>query len=233
MALIVFAVVIGLQAVGVVLMAALLIVPAAAARLWTDRLGSMVVAAGAIGGASGVLGTLLSLQALRLPTGPLVVLSSTAIFTVSLLVAPRRGLLPRALRFVALRRRVGRENVLRSMYEMAEEAGGRMDRPADAAAIAARRGQPGRAAAAQLAARTGTEWTLTPAGLVAAHAVVRNHRLWEMFLMYEGQLGVDHIDRDADTIEHWLAPEIVNELERFLRLHGLEPTLRPVPEAGT
>ena len=236
MALIVFAVVIGLQAVGVVLMAALLIVPAAAARLWTDRLGRMVVLAGAIGGASGVLGTLLSLQALRLPTGPLVVLSCTAIFVVSLFVSPKRGILPRALRFVALRRRVGRENVLRSMYEIVEE-GGRLDRPCDAAAIAARRGQPGRVSAAHLArlqreglvVRTGTDWTFTPAGLEAAHGVVRNHRLWEMFLMYEGQLGVDHIDRDADTIEHWLAPEVVNELERFLRMHGLEPKLLPVP----
>ena len=80
MALIVLAVVIGLQAVGVVLMAAMLIIPAAAARLWTDRLGRMVALAGAIGAASGALGTVLSLQALRLPTGPLIVLASAGVF---------------------------------------------------------------------------------------------------------------------------------------------------------
>jgi manganese/zinc/iron transport system permease protein len=80
-----------------------------------------------------------------------------------------------------------------------------------------------------LVTRTGTDWAFTPAGLAAAHGVVRNHRLWEMFLMYEGQLGVDHIDRDADAIEHWLKPEVVNELEHFLRLHGLEPKLLPIP----
>jgi manganese/zinc/iron transport system permease protein len=78
-----------------------------------------------------------------------------------------------------------------------------------------------------LVERVDGNYRLTEAGLEAAYEVVRNYRLWEMFLMYEGQLGVDHVDRDADTIEHYLAPEVVNELEHFLSLHGLEPKLRP------
>ena len=123
MTLIVLAVVVGLQAVGVVLMAAMLIIPAAAARLWTDRLGRMVALAGAVGAASGVLGTLLSLQSLRMPTGPLIVLSATTVFLGSFLFAPRRGLLPRLHRYLALRRRVARENVLRALYELAERMG--------------------------------------------------------------------------------------------------------------
>jgi Mn-dependent DtxR family transcriptional regulator len=48
-----------------------------------------------------------------------------------------------------------------------------------------------------------------------------------MFLMHEGQLGADHVDRDADAIEHHLTRDTVAELERLLRVHGREPELPP------
>ncbi len=84
-------VVVGLPAVGVVLTAALLIIPASAARFWTDRLSTMMMIACAIGGVSGMVGTLISAQVSGLPTGPLIVLTSTAIFIASWLFAPHRG----------------------------------------------------------------------------------------------------------------------------------------------
>jgi manganese/zinc/iron transport system permease protein len=90
--LLVVAVVVGLQAVGVVLMSAMLVAPAVAARQWTDRLGVMTLLAGLFGAAAGVVGAVLSAEASRLPTGPTIVLCATAIVLVSLLVAPRRGL---------------------------------------------------------------------------------------------------------------------------------------------
>jgi manganese/zinc/iron transport system permease protein len=89
--LLVLAVLIGLQTVGVVLMASLLVAPAAAARQWTQRLGSMVVLAGVFGAVSGVGGALLSAQAEHLPTGPLVVLIASGLMILSLLLAPARG----------------------------------------------------------------------------------------------------------------------------------------------
>src|SRR5262249_31286318 len=76
MFLIAVAVVIGLPAVGVILMAALLILPAAAARFWTDRLGVMLVLAAGFGAAAGIAGVLLSAGALRLPAGPSIVLAA-------------------------------------------------------------------------------------------------------------------------------------------------------------
>lgn len=96
MFLIVVAVVVGIQAVGVVLMAALLITPAVAARYWTERLGVMVALAGLFGALSGLIGTIVSMAANNLPTGPLSVLAATAIFVVSVAFAPRRGLFARA-----------------------------------------------------------------------------------------------------------------------------------------
>lgn len=94
----VFAVVIGLKAVGVVLMTALLIAPAVAARQWSDRLGPVVVLAGLFGTLAGVAGTLtshlLSYQfpkAGSVPTGPTIVLCATALVLVSLVFGTARG----------------------------------------------------------------------------------------------------------------------------------------------
>lgn len=94
----VIAVVAGIQAVGVVLVAALLVTPAAAARCWTDSLALMVLLAGLFGSLSGAVGTLFSTMVPNLPTGPVTVLAATVIFAGSALLAPRRGLLARRLR---------------------------------------------------------------------------------------------------------------------------------------
>ncbi len=92
----VVAVVIGLKAVGVVLMTALLVAPAAAARQWTDRLGRVVLLAGALGAISGVAGTvashLLSTPRATVPTGPTIVLCATLLVVASLLFGTARGL---------------------------------------------------------------------------------------------------------------------------------------------
>ena len=86
-------VVVGLPAVGVVLTAALLIIPAVAARSWTDRLSRMLMIAAVFGGMSGAAGTLISAQFSGLPTGPVIVLTAAALFLVSWLFAPHRGIL--------------------------------------------------------------------------------------------------------------------------------------------
>jgi manganese/zinc/iron transport system permease protein len=91
--LIVVAVIIGIQAVGVVLMAAMLIVPAAAARQWTDSLGAMVVISGLFGALSGVSGALISATGANLPTGPLIVLCATTLLVLSLFLGRSQGFL--------------------------------------------------------------------------------------------------------------------------------------------
>ena len=104
--LLVVAIVIGLQTVGVVLMAAMVIAPAAAARQWTDRLGGVAGLAALFGASAGVSGAVLSSETERLPTGPTIVLCATALVLISLLGAPRRGLLWRELRARRDRRRL-------------------------------------------------------------------------------------------------------------------------------
>lgn len=95
--LVTVAVVVGIQAVGVVLVAALLITPAVSARYWTDRLGIMTVLSGLFGALSGAAGTWISAGTEQLPTGPLSVLAATTVFVCSVLFGPRRGLLAKLL----------------------------------------------------------------------------------------------------------------------------------------
>ena len=85
--------VLGMQSVGLVLVVALLIIPPAAARFWTDDIRRMALLAGVMGGLSGALGVAASSLAPRIATGPTIVLFATAMFVVSLLAGRRRGLL--------------------------------------------------------------------------------------------------------------------------------------------
>ncbi|MBX7247209.1 MAG: metal ABC transporter permease [Candidatus Sumerlaeaceae bacterium] len=118
---VVLAVVLGLQTVGVVLMSALIVAPAAAARQWTDRLGTMVLLSGLIGAVSGTTGAVISSAADRLPTGPMVVLMASLIVAVSLLMAPRRGLVWAWLRHRANNQRLCLETVLEDLCELAQQ----------------------------------------------------------------------------------------------------------------
>ncbi|MFD2117728.1 metal ABC transporter permease [Paenibacillus yanchengensis] len=97
--LVVIAVVAGIQAVGVVLVAALLITPAVAARYWTNQLSIMVILSSVIGAASGGLGTLISASVPNMPTGPVTVLAAAFIFLISILFGSSKGLLFRKLQY--------------------------------------------------------------------------------------------------------------------------------------
>lgn len=90
--LLVVAVMIGLQTVGVVLMAAMIIGPGTAARQWTDNLRTMLWLSGLFGGIAGVVGAVISVQASRLPTGPMIILALTVVVAISLFFAPKHGL---------------------------------------------------------------------------------------------------------------------------------------------
>ena len=90
--LLVIAIVLGLQAVGAVLMSAMLVAPAVAARQWTDKLNMMVLLAACFGALAGVSGTIISSSASRIPTGPTIVLCATVIVGFSIAFAPNRGL---------------------------------------------------------------------------------------------------------------------------------------------
>lgn len=118
---IVLAIVLGLQTVGVVLMSAMLLAPAAAARQWTNSLGVMVVLAAIFGAFSGVFGTAISASQNNLSTGPVIVLVAACFVVVSFIFSPERGLLFREIRFRKSRRELHLKKTLTFMYRIARD----------------------------------------------------------------------------------------------------------------
>ena len=170
--LIVVAIVTGLQTVGVVLMSALLVAPAAAARQWSDRLGVVTALAALFGALSGVTGAALSSSVPRLSTGPTIVLVVSAIVLVSLFLAPARGLLWAHLRHLRLHREVRTSTVLVALYNLA----GHHSSPhhphsaeaLDAVGVHAAANTLGQLEQRGLVERSGDDWRLTTAGVTAA-----------------------------------------------------------------
>ena len=168
--LLVVAIVIGLQTVGVVLMSAMVVAPAAAARQWTDRLAAMMGLAGVFAAVAGVSGALVSSSAERMPTGPTIVLCLTAVVVLSLAFAPRRGLAWRAVRRrrSAARIRVGA--VLDDLHAFAQQHDTIEHAHSAAALRVLRPGAGVDASLAELERRGWAErvdgdlWTLTEAG---------------------------------------------------------------------
>jgi manganese/zinc/iron transport system permease protein len=117
---IVLAIVLGLQTVGVVLMSAMLLAPAAAARQWTNSLGIMVLLAAVFGATSGVVGTAISASQNNLSTGPVIVLVAAAFVAFSFIFSPSRGLLFRQIRFIKNRKDLQLHKTLAFMFDIAK-----------------------------------------------------------------------------------------------------------------
>lgn len=234
--LLVVVVVVGLETVGVVLMVATLITPAAAARQWTDRLGMMLLLAGAVGGASGAVGAVISATFAKLPTGPVIVLLSSAVLLVSLLFAPRRGLIHSMWRDRQVASRIRRENLLKDLYSFGEHRQALGDWVSWAHLMGARGQTAGELSrlARQLARagqieREESGLKLTSKGLADAESVVRRHRLWEVYLTRRLELPSDHVHRDAEVMEHALTDQDVAELEELLGRPTVDPHGSPIP----
>lgn len=114
--LIVIAIIIGLQTVGVILMSAMLVAPGVAARQWTDNLLLMVILAAVFGGISGIFGTIISSLITNMPTGPSIVVIISFIVMISITFAPNRGLLWKKIKEKRRNRRI-KENELELISE--------------------------------------------------------------------------------------------------------------------
>jgi len=232
------AVVIALQAVGVVLVSAMLITPAASAYLLTDRLSRMVWLSAIFGLLAGALGSFLSFLGPNLPTGPFMVLGATAVFVLAFLFGPRHGIVIRGIRRRSRASRVQRENTLKSIYHVLEGRDFKGDgvslrelaeRRRETVEEAARQSRELRRHALATLHEEGNLIFLTPDGWQLACAIVRNHRLWELYLTNAAQIAADHVHEDAEKIEHVLGDEVVREIERRLANATRDPHGRPIP----
>ncbi len=237
MALVVTVSIVGLQAVGLILVIALLVIPAAAARFWTERMRLMTVIAAALGAVGSFVGAAASALWPDLPSGATIVLVSAGFFGVSLVFGRQRGLLVRWMRRRTINRSVDRQHLLRDLFEELEERG-LTDRvepaiePVPLDRLRSRRvwreprfhrtlGRLSRSG--HLLVDSGSV-RLTATGFDEARGLVHQHRLWELYLIHHADVASSRVDDDADHVEHLLEPGIVAELERLLDARS--------PEAG-
>jgi manganese/zinc/iron transport system permease protein len=191
--------------------------------------------AGAIGAISGWFGSAFSALMPRLPAGAVIVLMAAMIFLISMCFGTARGVLLRWRSHHRLKRKIGRQHILRAMYEVLEKQSGRPEGDL-----------PGNQGVLRLDVLAKRSWNergfhrlvsqarredhvevlsdgsirLTESGFGEAARITRNHRLWETYLITHADVAPQHVDRDADQVEHVLGPELVAKLERRLAADG-------------
>lgn len=232
----VLAVVTGIQAVGVVLMAAMLITPAAAARFWTNDVFKMTLIAAIMGGISGLSGAYVSYVAPAMPTGPWIVMIISAIALVSFFIAPKRGIFSRSLQQRKLQHQIMDENLLKELFHLGEKDKDPY-KGRTVVEIVEERYFPKKPLIGSLRRlkRQGFLkehsglWSYTEAGKMKGQRVVKLHRLWELYLSKYMKIAPDHVHEDAETIEHIITPELEETLERMLEYPEFDPHEEKIP----
>ena len=231
----VLAITIGIQTVGVVLMAALLITPSAAARVWTNSLPAMLALAASFAGVAAVMGTYISSVLPKMPTGPWVVLVLAFFGFSSLLFAPKRGWFSKQRRAKANQRKTIRENVLKLLFQQEEQRGlPTVLSVEEIQGIRAMRLDRLTSTLKELKNRLliidhGGSYGLTELGRGEGRRVVRLHRLWELYLTERLGMAADHIHPQAETMEHVITPEIEELLVKELGNPEVDPHQSPIP----
>ena len=243
--LLAFSVITSLQVVGVILVSALLIIPAATASIITHNMKALLLWSALLGVLSGIGGSFLSFLSNQLPTGPLIVLTSSILFALTLFLHPQNGLLFKWFISRGREKKTSLENTLKAVYQELEKDNFSYD-SIPVRNLAKRRRinmpQANREARNLVQKQFGFLMTkenqilpkedlfsLTPEGWSEACRIVRNHRLWELYLTNEVQYAPDHVHEDAEKIEHILGDETVRKIERILSNPRMDPHGKLIP----
>jgi len=241
MSLVVGIAITGMQAVGLILVIALLIIPAAAARFWTHRLSRQVLISAGIGMAGCFGGGMASALLPNLPAGAVIILACAILFLFSLMFGSAQGMVWRAIRRWQWQQIMLRQHLLRAVYEQAEtktsgpEIAGDFEVRIDVADLMISRSwsKPllerlvDDAQREGLVTRIGSQVALSRSGWVQAKRLTHQHRLWEMYLITHADVALQQVDRLADDIEHVLEPSIIHELEQLVQGRTVEVAKSP------
>lgn len=221
------------ESMGSVLVLAMLVVPPATAHLLTDRLVSMLLWAAGLAVSASALGYVLASAAVfNCNVGGMIATVAGGQFMVALALAPRHGIVARAARQWRLAMRIACEEILGSLYRD-EEA----HRIPVAVEVKDHHLSPWlvRLAFFRLRRRgwivplSQHGWRLTAVGKQQAESVVRSHRLWETFLVENFELPLDHVHAPAARIEHFIGPQLQNELAAQLQEPQIDPHGKQIP----
>lgn len=245
--IITLAVIIGIRSVGVLLMSAMLIAPAVAARQYTNKLFLVFILAAFFGLTSGFLGNYLSVEwnshlkelypneRLVLPTGPMIVLVASFLCLFSLLFAPERGLLLRLFRIGHFRYVSISENILKAIWrfcnfnEQTAVSFNLIEKYQSISPIYLRYLLFCLSKNGLLEKVKGDHYRLTHKGYVRAEKIVRLHRLWEVYLANYLGVGAERVHRNAEEMEHIITPELEAELTLLLKDPKVDPHSQPIP----
>lgn len=221
----------GIQALGVVLMSALIVTPAAAARFWSHKLPRILLIAVVFSVFSGLVGAYISYANTATPTGPWVVIVLSLITLVSFLGSSKNGILATYLKARTIKRKILRENILKSIYHFHESKNyiDKIDLQFSTSELLEIRMfdtdqlQKGIRRLLKLGLITdfNSHYQLTESGRLESRRIVRLHRLWEQYLLKRTSIDALHVHSGAEAIEHILSPELEQELERELGIKGI------------
>ncbi len=232
------AVVVALQAVGVVLISAMLITPAASAYLLTNRMPKMLALSVVLGIGAALLGAFLSFLGSNLPTGPCMVVSASSIFLLAVLFSPLHGIVPRWIRHTRRTRRAEAENALKAVYSMLGEGAPSAAAISISELSAKIRSTPHHvsrvvdrlsADGLMVLEQSRSMVRLSAEGNRRAGEIVRKHRLWELYLTEQANYRPDHVHEDAEEMEHLLSDDALKMLERRLGYPERDPHGRTIP----
>lgn len=214
---------VGIKAVGIVLMSAMLIIPPTAARFWTDKLGRMLIIGGIFGALSGWLGAFVSYSYNNMPTGPwaIVIISLVAFF--SMLFAPKKGVVFQRWNKLLLKRRMNEENLLKAAVQLEIRGKGKLF---NRRSISHRQifdvrlwnRTVKRLRRKGMIKKVHTGYTLSTEGRAIGAEIDRRHKIWEVYLQRRMQMSIHLVHDEADTMEHFLTPEIEAEILKELGL---------------
>jgi manganese/zinc/iron transport system permease protein len=214
---------VGVKAVGIVMMSAMLIIPPTAARFWTDKLGRMLLIGGAFGALSGWLGAFVSYSYNNMPTGPwaIVIISLIAFF--SMLFAPKKGVVFLRWNKLLLKRRMNEENLLKAAVQLEIRGKGKLF---NRRSISYRQffdvrlwnRTIKRLRRKGMVKKVHTGFTLSTEGRAIGAEIDRRHKIWEVYLQRRMQMSIHLVHDEADTMEHFLTPEIEAEILKELGL---------------
>ncbi|MDF1752153.1 MAG: iron chelate uptake ABC transporter family permease subunit [Verrucomicrobiales bacterium] len=238
MLLLAWAVVSALQAVGVVLVSAMLVIPASTAYLLTDRLHWMVVFSVIIGMIVSTVGVFISFLGPGLPTGPFIVLTAASVFSIVFIAAPRHGRIAKWWSRRKQSHQIRRENVLKAIYHL-QEADDFENEWVGLSELIGKRKKRQEEVLHEIDLldkkdlvewdREGERLRFEGAGLQRAKEIVRNHRLWELYLTNKANIAPDHVHDDAEKIEHILGEDLVREMEKSLEDTEVDPHGKEIP----
>ncbi|MFM7206522.1 MAG: metal ABC transporter permease [Planctomycetaceae bacterium] len=210
------------DAVGAVLVVALLVAPAAAAELLVKRLHLVAGLAMMLGGLGGCLGYLAAWRLETSAAGMIAVVLGLE-YCVAAVVAPADGLIARLLGRGRLAWRVACEDRLAAAWRAAEAGVVSLPRTPQEALVTRWLEVSGRLS------RTGAAWLLTTKGRREAENIVRSHRLWEAWLGRHADLPLDHLHPPAEWVEHHLGAGMRERLQADVDARTADPHGREIP----